>query len=781
MSVETSKEASILRGLALFGATWQLLWLISESGLRTFVGERPTSWPVLLVGISAVAWLALWPSMFGRWSSDRRLGIAHRVIIASLFAAGLGFMVNPTAVGADGWFVGASVVNLAAGLAGLYLPRYSGVVVVVAIVVSEAAAVVVVHQSGLDAEPLSVDLIYPLYALALGLASVASRHALVTSARIEDASSSTLEREQQARFSVEQVDASVSVAETRLHESVLNTLTAIVRGGLRNDQRTTSRLRERAAESAEVLRRLALGADVSGEWSGDITIDARSVIDDLSSTGVHVEVAGVLAPQVDPSDPGYRAMGWAVREVLSNIARHSRAAFVRIEGDVIDGALLDGNAGGTWRVQVTDDGQGFDDSELGFGLRSVVLDGLERAGGRARIASTPGAGTEVLLELPVQAPSDRPVVREAQQSIGPFPAIGLPMVVAFGAFTVFVVGATWQFVQVPAANLAALAVLAVLAAVLLVTLTSRRYAFAPWWIGVVVLVGVPLMARIEILAEATSSPAGDWSSEVGVAFLFIVVATGAWWVAPLAIVSWVVAQEGALGELTQPGTIVIVVAAILGWSLRRTDARTRRLQDDAERERQALAASRQRLAEAGHRYAAVDSAALIDLLRGIARADVDPTEPSVRAECARQERMIRSLMPLHPERIALHRDLVHIAVAAREGDIDLSINVGSDVPVENALRGLDDALALMSLGRAGTSARASTVRSGEHCIFRLVVAVSPQDAGRLPASTEVLDEEAGLVAYEEVCTSEYDKHTPASAQPSTLDLHGSQPDAATGV
>jgi len=758
---EASKEVSILRGLALFGAAWQLLWLISDSGLRTIAEARPTSPPMLVLAISALAWVAVWPSLFGKWRSSQRTRILHLIIVASLFVAGLGLIADPLAVNSDGWYVGASVVNLAAGLAGLFLSRRIGVWVVIGIVVGETIVVAIVHARGFDDWPISVDLVYPLYALALGLASVASRYALVASARAEDASSADLEREQRARFSAEQADASVSVAETRLHESVLNTLTAIVRGGLGNDRRTTTRLQERAAEAAGVLQRLSLGADVSGEWTGDLRVDMRSAIDDLRQVGVRVELVGVLAPDVHPADPAYRAIGWAVREALLNVARHADADSVRIAGDLV-------TTGGrtTWRVHVCDDGRGFDDTRLGFGTQSVVLEGMERAGGRARIASNPGQGTDVLVDVPIVGATD--TSENAAQ--GPLPAIGGPMLVAFTAFTLFVVGATWQYVRVPEANLGALIVFAIMVGVLGFAIVSRQHERTPWWALVVVLAGVPVMSRMETLGDAIATPTGAWTAEAGAALLFIIAATGPWWVAPLALLSWLLGRSDVVGELSQPGTMVIVVAAILGWTLRRIDARTQRLQAGAEAERTALAASRQRLTEAGHRYAAVDSGALIHLLRGIARGQIDPTEPSVREECSRQERMIRSVLPLHPERIALHRDLMQLAVLARERDIDLSINAATDLPTNQGLRGFDDAWALLALGRPGTTARASTAKSGSMCVFRLVVTIAPADTVRLPECTEVLDEGAGLVAFEEVCTD-----------PSTLDVHGAQRDSPAGV
>ena len=56
------------------------------------------------------------------------------------------------------------------------------------------------------------------------------------------------------------------------------------------------------------------------------------------------------------------------------------------------------------------------------------------------------------------------------------------------------------------------------------------------------------------------------------------------------------------------------------------------------------------------------------------------------------------------------------------------------------------------------------------CVFRLVVTIAPADTVRLPESTEVLDEGAGLVAFEEVCTD-----------PSSLNVHGAQRDSPAGV
>jgi PAS domain S-box-containing protein len=82
------------------------------------------------------------------------------------------------------------------------------------------------------------------------------------------------------------------------------------------------------------------------------------------------------------------------QEALTNVRKHSKAAHARVELNEQDGHV---------RLAVSDDGVGFDPARITartFGLQGI----RERArllGGRATIDSAPGAGTRVVVELPV--------------------------------------------------------------------------------------------------------------------------------------------------------------------------------------------------------------------------------------------------------------------------------------------------------------------------------------------------------------------------------------------
>lgn len=92
----------------------------------------------------------------------------------------------------------------------------------------------------------------------------------------------------------------------------------------------------------------------------------------------------------------------AVQEALNNVLKHAEAGRARVEVAVVGPRL---------RVTVRDAGAGFDpdatlsDANVGAGLRGLQ-DRVELLGGRCRVASAPGRGTEVTLDLPRTAPEE---------------------------------------------------------------------------------------------------------------------------------------------------------------------------------------------------------------------------------------------------------------------------------------------------------------------------------------------------------------------------------------
>ena len=79
-------------------------------------------------------------------------------------------------------------------------------------------------------------------------------------------------------------------------------------------------------------------------------------------------------------------------EALTNVVRHSGATLCTLRVDHDDGTL---------RIEVADNGHGFDTSmPAGMGLRNMA-DRAGSANGVATISSSPGSGTTVALDVPV--------------------------------------------------------------------------------------------------------------------------------------------------------------------------------------------------------------------------------------------------------------------------------------------------------------------------------------------------------------------------------------------
>lgn len=184
-----------------------------------------------------------------------------------------------------------------------------------------------------------------------------------------------------------------------LHDTVLATLTLLAHSGVGV---SAGALREQAGEDAALLRQLRLGFSPDPTRSGDYKLKPveestlgntlESVKQRFRRMGLEVNWHGtgqVLLPS-DILDAFLLALG----ECLENVRRHSgvNEAHVTITDDET-----------TVRAMVTDSGKGFDVSTIEqgrLGFTESIVARLREVGGNARLFSSPGSGTTVVLEVP---------------------------------------------------------------------------------------------------------------------------------------------------------------------------------------------------------------------------------------------------------------------------------------------------------------------------------------------------------------------------------------------
>jgi len=106
---------------------------------------------------------------------------------------------------------------------------------------------------------------------------------------------------------------------------------------------------------------------------------------------LETEELGRLPPEVESLIYG------AAQEALTNATKHAEASLIDIRLNRIGDQL---------RLEVTDDGRGFDPQRALRAGRGLGLRGMQEramlAGGRLQIESRPGAGTRVILEVPLR-------------------------------------------------------------------------------------------------------------------------------------------------------------------------------------------------------------------------------------------------------------------------------------------------------------------------------------------------------------------------------------------
>jgi signal transduction histidine kinase len=154
------------------------------------------------------------------------------------------------------------------------------------------------------------------------------------------------------------------------------------------------RLRRLAREALDELRSLVLELrppDLERDGLGRTLRKHVEVLRGLHAASVEcdVDAALTLGPEAD------RDLLRVAQEALHNALRHAGADHVRVSLHARDGAVA---------LEVRDDGAGFDPEDPELRSRHLGLTSMEerarRLGGRLDIASRPGAGATVRLEVP---------------------------------------------------------------------------------------------------------------------------------------------------------------------------------------------------------------------------------------------------------------------------------------------------------------------------------------------------------------------------------------------
>ncbi|HEV7721029.1 MAG TPA: ATP-binding protein [Iamia sp.] len=355
----TPLERGVLGGQAVFRyVTWA--WM----GIVLYVSRRELAHPyaaVVLCGATAVVSLALGAA--SRWRSAL---LFHPAVVAAEVGLGTGLLV------ADGWvYDGPHRVSLGSAwpisgalAAGIVAGPSGGIV---------AGTVIGLGRWGgthLDAmgSPGLLSLLSTtfLYALAGGAAGLVMR------------------RLQQATDEIAAARAREDIART-LHDGVLQTLAVVQRRSTDSELATLARTQERE------LREFLFGID---RVQGSLLAELRHVAATATARhGMDVEVTAVDDPGV-LADDVIRAVAGAVGEALTNAAKHGAARRVVVFVDPDDERV---------QISVNDDGAGFDVDEVaeGVGLGRSIRGRVTEVGGRVRVRSTPGRGTEVRLTLPI--------------------------------------------------------------------------------------------------------------------------------------------------------------------------------------------------------------------------------------------------------------------------------------------------------------------------------------------------------------------------------------------
>jgi signal transduction histidine kinase len=625
----------VLRELTSLALIVQAVWMLASPELWPPNLESPLAGAAVV--LSLLAWGVLLLLQYGGSALQRRWA-RYAVVATALLAV---VVTGWTAESTGSWNEAHSLAVLGAGLVGALVEVRAALVMVALLALVTLDPVLASAQASLPlGAPASG---VAAYVAVIGGCIIGVRLVLEGNARRVDADSARRDEIERQQRMVEGVEGAMRRQERLLHETVLNTLTAIARGGLGGLPRAGSVLEQRCIEAIDVLSDLESGAQalqpamsVSAQGYVTLNTELTSFIEGLRADGLDVDV--VIDSLEEVPDRVRGALLTAIREALTNVARHARAHHAWVLVRVTDSPAT------AVRVEVRDDGVGFDPSRApsGFGLNRAITGPLQEVGGTAFVESRPGRGTRVVLTWA----SRRADAIDRYRSGGR--GFVLPAVAAFGLFLAATASLAWLQFDHPPISATDVALVAVLG--ILISLATPE-APMPWGLILTISALGPLFALLQASAGASTDAAfgGGWALAAISAFFMAAGAIGPRWAWVPLVVSWLLIEGDPAGTVLQPATIVVLGGSLMGRSLRRDSSAVEVAHLQRISAQTALDVTRESLARLRARYGALEGSEAIELLRGIVNGRLDPEDPDVRRRAGLEETFIRNLVRIDPE------------------------------------------------------------------------------------------------------------------------------------
>lgn len=705
-----SAYLSMRRGLIAFALVWQGAWLLADPKLWPFGGGSFSE--NLLLGFTWASWLLLVVLLLVSRNPrriSRLLEVAIGLNLLLVLSSASIMAYNSIGPGVNEWFLAASLFNLAIGTGAIMIRDPWQWIVVGSIVFIEVCIFVILGIFDNGKLELNSLILYPAYALSMGVAAASVQRMLLRRAgEIDRMQDGSLQQTVTAKTTSE-IDSYVESLRRSIHESVLNTLTAISRGSLGDSEESRRLIRDRARESVRILSSVSHPEVPSPtQHVPGVVASFQDLLDECAQRGIEVQLSGNL----HASAPGeiISELIASAREVIINALRHSDMTKLEIHVD----------PGRQFGLEISDNGIGFkfDEVSLGYGLTSLLKSSENLS---IDIESHP-AGGSIIRFREIKNRKSHKVNDETVEN--PTLPLVLPILSVWFLFSVLSVWLTWTQFSSPLYNVFALGLYFVV-----VIFAIRQSSTGPVRTSLIIIGSLSafvIYKMNELSGSAVGTPWTEWSSEAIVVLFLSISAAGTWW-AWIAVGSvWLLIQENFPLEFVAPGFLLIMAGAFLGMQLRRTDRIRIAAIRDTTNDAVAIAFSEKLAASKIEKVLGVIPESTILLLAQISEGSLDPWAKSVQSECAVAESHLRRMIFHTPTKIdpifILSQDLSQEALAQ---GILLDFSLDENFSHEHEIHDISGYLQriIQNLPRNST-ARFSTGRENGCGVLRFVAQTS---------------------------------------------------------